>query len=296
MRDLELLPTLLGQDWTSVFLQRYDGSVTIWPRTKVSDWLHILSDPSPEQLEEMMKVGKRVTWPKIHIIENRSKLEREIIRGRQSVRQPTSRDRTTQDNLLPRYLKASRDVSPSSGAVPKGGTPFPNDLPIESDAEASFEKGSPRFFKRQHRRSRAVSPSTDKHQDDGAQYGLRISAPDASPSHSPTHMRSRSRSPPPQSSSFFSRLHRSSLASIPASFGGFRKSDPSLQTPSRDDGAWSSDSSSSDYPLDDAEVRVRRPSLLLDPLEGVQGFKENYPALDDSLGDNLLDKDYGQQE
>jgi hypothetical protein len=28
IRDLELLPPLLGQDWSSVFLQRFEGSVT----------------------------------------------------------------------------------------------------------------------------------------------------------------------------------------------------------------------------------------------------------------------------
>jgi hypothetical protein len=28
IRDLELLPLLLGQDWSSVFLQRFDGAVT----------------------------------------------------------------------------------------------------------------------------------------------------------------------------------------------------------------------------------------------------------------------------
>jgi len=28
IRDLELLPPLLGQDWSSVFLQRFDGAVT----------------------------------------------------------------------------------------------------------------------------------------------------------------------------------------------------------------------------------------------------------------------------
>lgn len=36
----------------------------IWPRTKVADWFHILSDPTREDLEEMMKVGQKVTWPK----------------------------------------------------------------------------------------------------------------------------------------------------------------------------------------------------------------------------------------
>lgn len=28
IRDLDLLPQLLGQDWSSVFLQRFEGSVT----------------------------------------------------------------------------------------------------------------------------------------------------------------------------------------------------------------------------------------------------------------------------
>ncbi|EEB91398.1 hypothetical protein MPER_10245 [Moniliophthora perniciosa FA553] len=39
IRDLELLPTVLGQDWSSVFLQRFDGAVTIWPRTRL--WYQI---------------------------------------------------------------------------------------------------------------------------------------------------------------------------------------------------------------------------------------------------------------
>ncbi|KAF8265117.1 hypothetical protein EI94DRAFT_1772455 [Lactarius quietus] len=34
IRDLDLLPELLGSDWSSVFLQRFDGAVTIWPRTR----------------------------------------------------------------------------------------------------------------------------------------------------------------------------------------------------------------------------------------------------------------------
>ena len=28
IRDLDLLPQVLGQDWSSVFLQRFDGTVT----------------------------------------------------------------------------------------------------------------------------------------------------------------------------------------------------------------------------------------------------------------------------
>jgi len=28
IRDLELMPQIIGQDWSSVFLQRFDGAVT----------------------------------------------------------------------------------------------------------------------------------------------------------------------------------------------------------------------------------------------------------------------------
>jgi hypothetical protein len=65
IRDLELLPQLLGQDWSSVFLQRFDGAVTIWPRTRLWDWVRILTDPDPPELERMIHVGQIVTWPKV---------------------------------------------------------------------------------------------------------------------------------------------------------------------------------------------------------------------------------------
>lgn len=90
IRDLDLLPQLLGQDWSSVFLQRFDGTVTIWPRTRLMDWINILSDPDRQELERMMKVGEFVTWPKLHIIENRLRLEREILQGRRAVRRAMS--------------------------------------------------------------------------------------------------------------------------------------------------------------------------------------------------------------
>ena len=29
------------------------------------DWIHILSDPDPAELERMMRIGQLVTWPKV---------------------------------------------------------------------------------------------------------------------------------------------------------------------------------------------------------------------------------------
>jgi len=92
IRDLELMPTMLGQgslpafpsapdfsrsanlkpvlcrfgtDWSSVFLQRFDGSVTIWPRTRVQDWFRLLTDPDRKELKRMLRVGEVATFPKV---------------------------------------------------------------------------------------------------------------------------------------------------------------------------------------------------------------------------------------
>ncbi|SPO24854.1 related to TGL5 - triacylglycerol lipase [Ustilago trichophora] len=86
LRDLDLLPAILGQDWSSVFLQRFGGAVTILPKTRAWDWVRILSDPDRKELTRMMSVGKSVTFPKLHMIENRVRLERAIEQGRKACR------------------------------------------------------------------------------------------------------------------------------------------------------------------------------------------------------------------
>ncbi|KZS97703.1 patatin-domain-containing protein [Sistotremastrum niveocremeum HHB9708] len=152
IRDLELLPRILGQDWSSVFLQRFDGTVTIWPRTRVMDWFHILSDPDRQELERMMRVGQIVTWPKLHMIENRFRIEREILRGRQEVRKALQRDRPGPD---------TEDARSFGRVTPVLGQPWSHsgveELPIESEAERDFAKGAQRFFKKS-RKSPGTSP------------------------------------------------------------------------------------------------------------------------------------------
>jgi predicted acylesterase/phospholipase RssA len=81
LRHLELLPRPLGQDWSEIWLQRFSGTVTIWPKTVFSDFWNILSDPSPQRLDRMIRVGERSCWPKIRFISNRMKVERVIIEG-----------------------------------------------------------------------------------------------------------------------------------------------------------------------------------------------------------------------
>ncbi|KAA1089655.1 hypothetical protein PGT21_026173 [Puccinia graminis f. sp. tritici] len=86
IRDLELLPLLGGQTFTAVFLQRFEGTVTIWPHSRFRDWFNILTDPDRKELARMINVGKRVTWPKIRMIENRLRIERQVFMGRQETK------------------------------------------------------------------------------------------------------------------------------------------------------------------------------------------------------------------
>ncbi|KAI4150753.1 MAG: hypothetical protein LQ340_003916 [Diploschistes diacapsis] len=81
LRHLELLPRPLGQDWSEIWLQNFSGTITIWPRSKASDFAYILSDPNPKRLARMIQVGQSSTFPKLLFIANRMKIERLIEQG-----------------------------------------------------------------------------------------------------------------------------------------------------------------------------------------------------------------------
>ncbi|KAJ5139579.1 hypothetical protein N7448_002987 [Penicillium atrosanguineum] len=83
LRHLELLPRPLGQDWSEIWLQKFSGTITIWPKSVPSDFYHILSDPSPERLARMIHMGQQSAFPKIQFIKNRLKIENAIMRGLQ---------------------------------------------------------------------------------------------------------------------------------------------------------------------------------------------------------------------
>ncbi|KAK5953146.1 hypothetical protein OHC33_005714 [Knufia fluminis] len=88
LRHLELLPRPMGQDWSEIWLQRFSGTVTVWPKSIISDYFNILSDPSPERLARMIRVGERSCWPRIRFIDNRLKVERVILEGLRRTMKP----------------------------------------------------------------------------------------------------------------------------------------------------------------------------------------------------------------
>ncbi|TVY94068.1 Patatin-like phospholipase domain-containing protein [Lachnellula willkommii] len=86
LRHLELLPRPLGQDWSEIWLQQFSGTITIWPRSLVSDFWRILTDPTPKQLARMLHVGQQSAFPKLQYLANRMKVERIVDKGRRETR------------------------------------------------------------------------------------------------------------------------------------------------------------------------------------------------------------------
>ncbi|KAK3333993.1 patatin-like phospholipase domain-containing protein [Cercophora scortea] len=86
LRQLELLPRPLGQDWSQLWLQTFGGTVTIWPKSIPTDFLRILSDPDPATLARMIHEGQQSAFPKLRFVANRLKVERAVERGRMVTR------------------------------------------------------------------------------------------------------------------------------------------------------------------------------------------------------------------
>jgi hypothetical protein len=86
LRDLHLLPSVFGTDWSGVFLQKFYGSVTVTPKPRLLDYVFLLSDPDAKDMARRISEGERRTWPSLIQIENRMRIERAIQAARRKAR------------------------------------------------------------------------------------------------------------------------------------------------------------------------------------------------------------------
>ncbi|KAJ3373048.1 hypothetical protein GGF31_001035 [Allomyces arbusculus] len=127
LRELGLLPELLYRV-QSIVSQTYQGDLTIIPDLTVTDWLHLLTNPTPKAMLEATLKGERATWPKISIMQNHLQIEMAL------------------DEMLYRCrLHAlSRDVEPAVQAlqnVARGLVPSGWGMRQERDREFGVENG-----------------------------------------------------------------------------------------------------------------------------------------------------------
>ncbi|KAJ1772125.1 hypothetical protein IW140_001191 [Coemansia sp. RSA 1813] len=81
LSDLNLVPLLFNQDWTYVWLQKFDGNITIVPKRRIVEYFQLLLDPTPQSLAQSMEAGTAATWPKVKLIKARQRIEDAITAG-----------------------------------------------------------------------------------------------------------------------------------------------------------------------------------------------------------------------
>lgn len=147
LRHLELLPRPLGQDWSEIWLQRFSGTITIWPKSIPSDFINILSDPTSERLARMIHVGQIACFPKLKFISNRMKIEKIIEDARHNTRpDPNALPTPSLEKSNMRSMLSSEDLeSLLTQARQNGGHVAPPYLltPPARDSDSARSSSSP---------------------------------------------------------------------------------------------------------------------------------------------------------
>jgi predicted acylesterase/phospholipase RssA len=136
VKALELLPRPLGQDWSQIWLQHFSGTITIWPRSRISDFWRILSDPDPARLAIMLFVGQQSVFPKLLFLANRLKVERTIEKGRLETRgwRRGSLETILSDSDIRGLLRYSEGTGTETGT----GTDTAEDGEVTTDGEGEI--------------------------------------------------------------------------------------------------------------------------------------------------------------
>lgn len=209
LRHLELLPRFYGFDWTMVFLQhRSAGTINIAPRSVLSDFYYILSDPNAERLARMLRVGQQTVFPALKFLSNRLRIERLVEQGRRETR---IADGVLSHEDLRGMLTGTHGQAAVDGAL---------STPVSHHSKPLFARRSSSTLSMQplpQYARKSASPSLDMTAASNGPSPTRSRAPFAngssnSSSKSPTDTRPghATREPPVRSSSIMSEISRQS--------------------------------------------------------------------------------------
>ncbi|ORZ31495.1 acyl transferase/acyl hydrolase/lysophospholipase [Catenaria anguillulae PL171] len=131
LRELGLLPEVLYRA-QSIVSQKYMGDITIIPEVQVSDFVNILTNPTPKSMLESTLKGERATWPKISIMQNHLHIEMALDEMLYRCRL-----RALQLQHLPTQLPTTIPQGPAT-AFPSLNTASPIPAPILLDHKQSM--------------------------------------------------------------------------------------------------------------------------------------------------------------
>lgn len=79
VRDMELLPRIKGSNFSNLWLQSFEGNLTILPkRIRIDNILKFFTDPDYQRMSRFISDGEQATWPAISAITNRLSIEQTI--------------------------------------------------------------------------------------------------------------------------------------------------------------------------------------------------------------------------
>ncbi|KAL0146125.1 acyl transferase/acyl hydrolase/lysophospholipase [Mucor lusitanicus] len=191
LRSLKLLPNVNDQDWSSVFLQKFDGNVTILPKSDLSDWLYTIADPDTERLKKLMSIGQIRTWPKISMISNRMRIEASIEKMRGLLRANANNKNNragrfnSHSDVETEKLSQSIEAHDAMNHANNSDAGSGDELVFLSRRRVSMPDGSFQhlqdkdFFKEQNRRRNTQSSVLfDSHSDDSDAHSPPPSSPE----------------------------------------------------------------------------------------------------------------------
>ncbi|ODV89130.1 hypothetical protein CANCADRAFT_134120 [Tortispora caseinolytica NRRL Y-17796] len=117
LKDLRLIPNFMGQDWSNVFLQKFEGTVTLSPKTIPSDLIYILTDPTRETLARMIAEGARAVYPKLLFIKHRIMVERAIIAGIRETSMHSGGSRVIEEDANSDYFGMNANADPQAPQI-----------------------------------------------------------------------------------------------------------------------------------------------------------------------------------
>lgn len=71
MRDMGMLPTVLGADLSYLFLQNVEGNVTLVPPVAISDYINLLNSPDIPSMTRYISQGQMMVWRKKSLLDTR---------------------------------------------------------------------------------------------------------------------------------------------------------------------------------------------------------------------------------
>ncbi|WFD30622.1 Bud site selection protein 6 [Malassezia sp. CBS 17886] len=203
LRDLNLMPRILGHDVAALFPAPCHGAATIRPTPRIVDWLCLFFGPDEKTLHHMLAEGQKETFPKMHMISNRARIEKAIQRGHHLVRSDTfiapSIPRIVRQDVddMDATLSLTTDTSDVSDTEAEGtGTQWPD---AGTNGECARDDGS--SLRRGLTRSRSICV-LEKYSPEWYRFLQGIDSPSAAPTpdegecHTPVHTGFLSRAPP----------------------------------------------------------------------------------------------------